>query len=95
MVREDGRIQGQGRRLSLVLSRLSAFRLMMNDLFERLWFFFGERPQIDPKREIASELKLEERQESPIVALAREKKKPANDGTVWEPSPLFDFRWSL
>jgi len=72
-----------------------AFRLMMNDLFERLWFFFGERPQIDPKREIASELKLEERQESPIVALAREKKKPANDGTVWEPSPLFDFRWSL
>lgn len=72
-----------------------AFRIKMSELFEKLWFFFGERPQIDPKREIAAELKTEEIRESPIVALAREKKKPANDGAVWEPSPLFDFRWSL
>lgn len=71
-----------------------AFRVMAGELFDSLWFFFGDRPSFDPAKESVREFYEEEVQEVPLLALAREKRKPGRDNVVWSPSPLFDFRWS-
>jgi hypothetical protein len=72
-----------------------AFRLILTELFDDFWFFFGDKPSFDPKKEIVSEIYEEEQnKDSPVVVLAKEKRKPVNDDMIWEPSPLFDFRWS-
>ncbi len=71
-----------------------AFRVMAGELFDALWFFFGDRPFFEPVKEAVKEFQEEERREVPLLALAREKRKPGRDNVVWSPSPLFDFRWS-
>lgn len=73
-------------------------RLGLEELFEKFWFFFGDRPSFNAEREIEREFLSDypERKEevSPIVRLAEIKRSPENDEILWEPGPLFDFRWS-
>lgn len=74
-----------------------AVRLGLCDLFDKTWFLWGDRPLFDAEREIKNELLDEEmspEEISPIVGLAKLKRSPKKDASVWQPSPLFDFRWS-
>ena len=70
-----------------------AFIVMAGELFDSLWFFFGDRPFFEPVKEAVKEFQEEERREVPLLALAREKRKPGRDNVVWSPSPPSDIRW--
>jgi len=66
-----------------------------SELFEKLWFFFGERPVFDVEKEIAEELSLPQPEKpSPLLVLAKEKRSPKRDEEILNFGSLFDFRWS-
>ncbi len=72
-----------------------AFRVKASELFEKLWFFFGERPVFDVEKEIAEELSLPQPEKpSPLLVLAKEKRSPKRDEEILNFGSLFDFRWS-
>lgn len=72
-----------------------AFRIKMSELFEKLWFFFGERPVFNVEKEIVEELSLPQPEKlSPLLVLAKEKRSPKKDEEILNFGSLFDFRWS-
>lgn len=72
-----------------------AFRVKASELFEKLWFFFGERPVFDVEKEIAEDLSLPQPEKpSPLLVLAKEKRSPKRDEEILNFGSLFDFRWS-
>ncbi|HHV04145.1 MAG TPA: hypothetical protein GXX64_09635 [Bacteroidales bacterium] len=72
-----------------------AFRIKASELFEKLWFFFGERPLFDAEKEVAEELSLPQPERpSPLLVLAKEKRSPKKDEEILNFGSLFDFRWS-
>lgn len=71
-----------------------AFRIKTAELFEKLWFFFGETPFFDGEREITEELSMPREKPSPILAVAKEKRSPKKDEEILNFGSLFDFNWS-
>lgn len=70
-----------------------AFKVKVSELFEKLWFLFGERPVFNAEKEIREELSLPQPEKSPLLDLAKEKRKPQKDEEILD-FGLFDFRWS-
>ena len=70
-----------------------AFKVKVSEIFEKLWFLFGERPVFNAEKEIREELSLPQPEKLPLLDLAKEKRKPQKDEEILD-FGLFDFRWS-